>query len=50
MPARNTAFTEINKSWQPPKCGFQEGEITICVLDTYVALPDAFPKPFLEGE
>lgn len=29
---------------------FQKGEIMICVLDIYLALPDAFPKPLLEGE
>lgn len=29
---------------------FQKGEVTICALDIYLALPDAFPKPLLEGE
>lgn len=29
---------------------FQKGEVMNCVLDIYRALPDAFPKPLLEGE
>lgn len=29
---------------------FQKGEVMICVLDIYPPLPDAFPKPLLEGE
>jgi len=28
---------------------FQKGEAMACVLDIYLALPNAFPKALLEG-